>query len=310
MLILPPLTPPLVEARSAGDCAIAHSIGRSPQDNSSSRGADMNFDSLLIRTYNDRLAARGFQEKTRQSYTRFFSIFVSFVRTAFPEWTPFENSQADRHVVQTYGSYLLAEQNKKVATMNIAICAVSRFFSMNGYHYRFKVQQAPPREPIDVISDDEATRLREVCQKISIKHGAMVLLMLNAGLRPQELIDLRLHDVELTRKCISVRSAEGPRNITLSEESMSSLRLWLAERQSYPNSNDVVFVNNSGLPMSMQGLDFVIKSVGQKARLLLSARKLRNTCIKQLIAAGIGMTDVMLFAGYRNVSSLWRHYTG
>ena len=267
----------------------------------------MAFSEQTINKFQQGLLSRGYGDKTRQSYARLVSRFLGFVNDRFPDWKPFVDQSTDRNVVETYNCFLLEQENHKPASANAALSAVARFFSIQGHSRRFKLQQAPKVSTPERLSAEEQAQLHLALAQCSLKHQCIILLFLTAGLRPQELSGLQVADLDLAEGRLLLRRVEAERTILLPDQTCRLLQIWLDEREKLCLGNQPLFANVDGLPISCTGLDFIVKTIGQKARLCLSARTLRNTYIKSLLDSQESLITVVERAGLKNVSSIWRH---
>lgn len=267
----------------------------------------MHFSEQTIDKFERGLLSRGYGPKTRQSYRHLVGKFLGFANERFPDWKPFSNNGADKSVVEKYNHYLREEELKKPATTNAALSAVARFFSIQGHSRHFKLQQAPVCTRPDRLSDEQLEQLQGVLPLCSIKHQSIVTLFLTAGLRPHELRGLQIADLELENSRIRIQQPETARFIPLTDANSQLLQSWLVERERIAVQTNAVFVNSNGLAISTAGLDFIVKTVGQKAKVFLSARILRNTYIKGLLSSGQDLLTVVQSAGLKNVASIWHH---
>ncbi len=267
----------------------------------------MPFSEQAIIKFEHGLISRGYGDKTRQSYRHLVGKFLGFVNDRFPDWKPFTDNGSDKLVVETYNRYMREEEQKKPASTNAALSAVARFFSIQGHSRHFKLQQAPVCARPDRLSDEQLQQLLDLLPDCSVKHQCIVTLFLTAGLRPQELRGLEISDLEIEKNRIQIRQPESQRFIPLTDASCQILRTWLLEREKIAVQTTAVFVNSNGLAISSAGLDFIVKTVGQRARIFLSARILRNTYIKWLLNSGQDLLSVVELAGLKNVASIWHH---
>lgn len=253
------------------------------------------------------LLDRGYNDRTRKSYLSLVSKFAGFVHENFPEWKPFADSKQDKMVVENYNDYLREGQQLKASSTNAALSAVARFFSIEGHSRRFRLQQAPNTAEPEYLSSEEIDQLKGSLHRSSIKHQCIVMLFLAAGLRPQEVSSLHVSDVDLENCHLYVRQAGAERTISLTPGTIELLRKWYSERERSGDANVILFANSDGHGISGAGLDFIVKSVGQQARICLSARLLRNTYIKTLLSDGTDVPTVSRLAGFKNLSSIWRY---
>jgi site-specific recombinase XerD len=101
---------------------------------------------------------------------------------------------------------------------------------------------------IAVFSLEEMSRIAKVVQRENIRDWAIFMLLVDTGLRCQELVNLTLDDLRLDRKEISVVRKGGKRQIVPLKASPGPLKAWLRER---PDFEDCpwVFLSFAGTPV-------------------------------------------------------------
>lgn len=138
---------------------------------------------------------------------------------------------------------------------------------------------------------------------IAIRSQAIVVVLLNTGLRVSELCDLKLGDITLSEKAghIIVKWGKGGkrRQIPLNSDGRRALREWLAVRQS---DTAYVFCSDSGR-MSRQLVQIHLSQLGRAIGIPLSPHLLRHTFGKSLVDAGEPLDRVAMLMGHSNVNT-------
>ncbi len=205
--------------------------------------------------------------------------------------------------------------NLKPATIRRRVAALKTFFDFlaeesNDLSWpnpvRFKRHAGKPekRVPRDLHDDD----LERVWQEISsARDRAWFALMVRAGLRVGEVVDLKLADV------LNPPQAERParirvngkgrkeRIVLLSADAYAVLCAWLAERGESPL--EYIFLNERRQPLSVSGIEWLLKRYGQAAGLRLTPHQLRHTFARQLTEAGMPITSLGKLMGHSQIST-------
>ena len=92
----------------------------------------------------------------------------------------------------------------------------------------------------------------------------MIRLMLNAGLRSSEVLNLKVNDLNWMSGKLSIRQGKGQKDriLWLNEEDLELLQLW---RERHPEQRDLLFTTLQGRPVSDRYLRAMVKRVADKA---------------------------------------------
>jgi integrase len=119
----------------------------------------------------------------------------------------------------------------------------------------------------------ELKHLLEAARKRSARDWAILLLAYRHGLRAVELSALRVRDIDLRSNTIRVQRAKGSLETIqpidgavggqpwLNER--KALKLWLAERETYQDASDYLFVSQKGSELTANALWRLFKTVAE-----------------------------------------------
>jgi len=266
---------------------------------------------LTVSGFAKALELRGYQDRTRQSYSRSLSDFFQFIEKHFPLWQPFQNMVQNRLVERSFTEHLLATKYLSRASTNAAVTAVTRFFSINGHRTNFGVQKmCPPADALSALCHHDMQAIQVALRSCGRKHAALLSTVLGAGLRPRELASLTIKDLVTTGIVgIHVR-ADVDRFVPMEPEYFNHLKLWVDDivaKGRAESGSTLVFANKDGNAISQAGFDYLIKYAGQRCQILLSARILRNTYILTRLQQGVGPVAVAELAGYSNTNFVLKY---
>lgn len=245
----------------------------------------------------------GFKEKSIKTYynelLKFAAWFEENAERKFhpQEITPIDLKQYREHLMQT----------KKPTTVNKAVASLKNFCkwavaqgyieSNPGERIGFvPVQRGLPKW----LDRKEQYRLIRVAEKDSPRNYALVMVMLHAGLRVQEVSDLRLSDVSISERkgTIEVQYSkfDKGRVIPLNKDLREAMLAYLKVRDS---ESKWFFVSQRSEKLSTRAIQHVIADLGYKARIQdLTCHRLRHTFCKNLIDAGVPLDQVAILAGH------------
>lgn len=153
--------------------------------------------------------------------------------------------------------------------------------------------------------------LRAVERTGKVRDLAIVRLLLNTGLRVQELCDLTWKDVAVSERkgLLTVRQGKGEkhRQVPLNQDARDALTAL-----GYPQhtGKETVILQGQRGPLTPRGVQSLLANYGELARLdELSPHALRHTFCKNLIDAGVGLEQVAALAGHESLETTRRYCT-
>lgn len=225
--------------------------------------------------------------------------------------------------IREYRQYLLTVKRAKPATVNQRLAALRSYASWaksvghlqsdptNGVRWANSQTIAPrwldKREEYAVLR--EAERQLNIAGSthtkfLAARDHAIVVLLLNTGLRVSELCGLDLVDVELSERkgSLVVRSGKGgkQRVLPLNAKAREALRSWLELRG---KAGGTLFFDRNGLRMTPSGVNRRLAKLGKRANVDLHAHVLRHTFAKRLVDAGVTLEKVAALLGHSNLNT-------
>jgi integrase/recombinase XerC len=170
----------------------------------------------------------------------------------------------------------------KPATIRRRVAALKTFFDFlaeesgdlswpNPVRFKRHAGKLEKRVPRDIHDDD----IENVWQRISsARDRAWFALMVRAGLRVGEVVDLKLRDVlnqaegERPARLRVCGKGRKERIVLLSADANAVLSAWLAERGE--SLVEYIFLNERRQPLSANGIEWLLKRYGQEVGLPLT----------------------------------------
>ena len=150
--------------------------------------------------------------------------------------------------------------------------------------------------------------LRAVKRAGKSRDLAVVRLLLNTGLRVQELCALMWKDVTLSERkgLLTVRQGKGGerRQVPLNQDAREALTVLGYPRHA---GEEAMILQGQRGPMTSRGVQSLLTRYGPLARLEdLSPHALRHTFCENLIDAGVGLEQVAALAGHESLETTRR----
>lgn len=131
---------------------------------------------------------------------------------------------------------------------------------------------------------------------------AAFYLLWQAGLRLGEVEELRLEDLDLPNRKLTVRQGKGlkDRTVFLTDTTVQSLKKYLAVRGMGPSSHVFLYRNQ---PVHIDLIRSRLKLAGERVGVKVHPHRLRHTCATQLLNAGCRVTSIQKFLGHTRLNS-------
>jgi integron integrase len=153
------------------------------------------------------LRDRGYAYQTEKTYLHWIKRFILFHGKSHPQ-------QMGASHINQFLSYLGGQRNCSPATQRIALNALiylyRKYLQVELEQLSFEKAKQRRRLPV-VLSHSEVQR---ILAQLSGKHLLMVSLLYGAGLRQNELLSLRVKDVDFELSTLMVRSGKGDKDRT------------------------------------------------------------------------------------------------
>ncbi len=268
----------------------------------------------------DRLAQFAQYLERRAPGRRTTLLYVSDVRqfttVIRKPWREITMQDIDRFVDQQRQAGLSA------ATVKRRVAALKVFFDFlaeetgdlgwpNPVRFKRHAGKQPHRLPRD-LKDDEVGQVWAAISNARAR--AWFALLWRAGLRAGELVGLRLEDLlappngAQPARLRVLGKGQKERLVLLTADAYAVLTTWLAARP----ASDVpyIFLNDRGQPLTVNGIEWLLRQYGQQVGLSLTPHQLRHTFARQVTEAGMPITSLSKLLGHAQISTTQIYTTG
>lgn len=213
--------------------------------------------------------------------------------------------------VQDYKVALL-HAGKSSSTVNAILAAIDNFYLAKGIEpAKIKRQDLPVQAPKALEPEEQRRLMKVIAQCKSSRNKAVALVMLHCGLRISEVAGLNIGDVLLSarKRELVVRCGKNtkrrvvPMNTDLAEVMHGYLSSLPQADLELP-----LFTSQKGNRLSVQAIDYIVRSFGNNAGIDFSSHCLRHTCFTRLVRAGVDVVTVAEIAGHSRLETS-RRYT-
>lgn len=139
---------------------------------------------------------------------------------------------------------------------------------------------------------------------------AIILLMVDSGLRLNEVTHLEIGDIYLDDETVCVKSAKNhkKREVPIGSVTLEAISVYLEGRQPYISTNEVLFLKMDGLPITKNAIQQVIKRLEKRLKFPLYPHLLRHTFANTYIRQG-KMNRLQKIMGHSSIDTTIRFYT-
>jgi site-specific recombinase XerC len=248
-----------------------------------------------IEQFKDWLTCQYPTSSTRTHYTSDLVLFFSFAKQP--------SSVITAQTVNKFIAHCL-QKGHAHNTINRRLAAINTF-----YYFLAMTQDQLPVYPVRQrhflpktsplprdIQDADLERLFIALD--NPRDQAMLLIMLDSGLRVGEIHNLSLEDIllEVPPKLKVRGKGDKPRTVYLSPQALSSLQAWLTHR---PITNDqAVFISRNKRRLSVCGIQSILRKSCRKTGLNITCHQFRHTFGRRMAEAGMPVTALQTLLGH------------
>jgi site-specific recombinase XerD len=255
----------------------------------------------------EELQRRNLSKLTAECYLRVVEEFALFYNRPPDQLGPEQ--------IRQYQAHLFADRKLDANTVAQHLSAL-RFFFIKTLKRNWGVEETPyPKRPIrlpDVLSREEVQRLIESAD--SPLHRVWLVMLYATGLRREELVQLKVTDIDSARMLIHVHQGKGneDRDIMLSPRLLEELRQYWHSTNFKPKT--YLFpgggrAHATDVPMSAKSVFHAVKHAAQRAGLKkhVHPHTLRHCFATHLLESGADLRTIQLLLGHADLKTTSRY---
>lgn len=256
----------------------------------------------LRRRMDDAMIVRGFAVRTRETY-------LDVVRGLAKHYRRSPDLITDEEI-QAYLLYLIRERQRSWSTCNIVVHGLRFFYHETLHRDRTTFSIPSPRQPGKLpalLSREEVQRL--IAQASNETHRTMLMTTYAGGLRLNEVLHLRVHDIDSARMTIRVEQGKGgqDRYTVLSARLLDALRAyWRVARPA-----TWLFPGKDGTrPRDPSGLQRAYTLAKRRAGITKPGgiHALRHAFATHLLEAGVDLHTIQRLLGHKSITTTTRYW--
>jgi site-specific recombinase XerD len=261
---------------------------------------------------------------TISAYRDTFRLLLCFAqqRTGTPP-SSLDLGELDAELVAAFLDHLERDRGNSAATRNTRLAAIRSLFGYAAHRHPehaaaiARVLAIPlkraPKKTVAFLNDEAITALLTAPDRstwIGRRDHALLLTMIQTGLRVSELTGLDCADITLTTGAHLHCNGKGrkERVTPLTPQTAAVLRVWLKERAGQPD--EPLFPTSHGRRLSRDSVAWLLAKHATNAAqhhptidAAISPHTLRHTCAMRLLHAGIDTTVIALWLGHESTQT-------
>ncbi|MEP3374696.1 MAG: site-specific tyrosine recombinase/integron integrase [Maribacter dokdonensis] len=238
-----------------------------------------------------KLEIKKYANNTVKSYVSLFEVFINFFNEK-------KLSTINDEDIRLYLQKLVQE-NRSNSYINQSINSIKFYYEIVlGMPNRFYSIDRPRKEKKlpQVISKSEVMKILDNTN--NLKHRCIVGLLYSAGLRRNELINLKLSDIDSNRMLIRIESGKGnkDRYSLLSNQILDDLRIYYKKWR----PKKYIIEGQYGGQYSGQSIAVIVTRAAKKAgiRIRVTPHMLRHSFATHLLEAGVDLRQIQVLLGH------------
>lgn len=286
-------------------------------------------------------SAEGLSDRSLDSYKRTLTQWAEYlgeimvVRITSHEVNAYINYLRTEYVPRRFGGSLLPLSPKTIRNVWITL---SSFFTWANKEYNFPnpMKEVPPprfqKAPVDAFTEDEVRRMLKAClytreadtnvrrkfvmrRPTGNRDQAIILVLLDAGLRASELCSLTIEDIDFKRGKLEIKhgvegGAKGGKGRIVYLGKAASQAVWRSvnQREDKYDPSEPLFTVSRNRPFNPNTLRHMIKSISERANVKNAyPHKFRHTFAITYLRSGGDVFSLQAMLGHNSLEMV-QHY--
>ena len=271
---------------------------------------------------------RGSSPQTIESYRYAFILFLEYMENVGIPSEKMTIANYTRNNIREFLGWLEDVRSNSPATRNYRLAAMKGFVHylkyefpdyLDEYQRILSIPLKKTKQPeISYMKTDGIELLVnqvDLNKKDGLRDYVILLLLYTTGIRVSELIRIRVKDLSLTEPYTMVIHGKGNkgRYVPLLKVAVPHIQKYLSvmKYDCEARYDEPLFKNHMGKPFTRQGINYLLKKYGRKARKIgtayvpedISPHKMRHTAAMELLTAGVDLMYIRDLLGHASVTT-------
>lgn len=246
--------------------------------------------------YLQKLELKRYAQNTVRSYVHCFEAFINYYRDVAVD-------DLNEEDVRSYLSFLIKEERSN-SYLNLSINAIKFYFEvvLEMPNRFYAVERPRPQTKLPkVLSKEEVMAI--IGNTNNLKHECIVSLLYSAGLRRNEVLELKPEDIDGKRMVIKVRSGKGNKDrfTLLSSRLLENLRKYFIKWK----PKNYLFEGPFGKKYSGESISCIVGNAASKAGIKkrVTPHMLRHSFATHLLESGTDLRYIQVLLGHSSTKT-------
>lgn len=268
------------------------------------------------------IGQHNYGRNTIASYRDTFKLLLAFLHASHYKKKNILLSDVGKDCVLQFLKWLTTERNNSASSRNVRLAHLKAFFRYvqqeepmlasqceTVMNIPFEKTQKRPPEYMDEESVSHMLHIVDSESKDGIRHLAILSLLYDSGCRVQELIELKVHDVQFEKGQRIYVHGKGNkyRTIPITASTEKILKKYL---KVFPRGKDeLLFSNKNGNSLTRQGIRYILQKYAVASKEANPSafagsaypHLLRHSKATHLVNAGVNVYNVRDFLGHSSI---------
>lgn len=149
-----------------------------------------------------------------------------------------------------------------------------------------------------------AEQVKQVLAACDLRQRAIILLIVDSGLRRQEVCNLNRSDIDLSTGLVRVKQGKGRKDrVTVigATTKRTLLKYWQTCPNQHPDAPAIQ--TETGERLTGNGLQSILRRLSKSAGVKFSAHALRRTCATLALQGGMDLVSLQAMLGHSDIST-------
>ena len=146
---------------------------------------------------------------------------------------------------------------------------------------------------------------------IELRNKAILELLFSSGIRVNELIQLRLHDIDLVgHECRVMGKGDKERIVLFGSRAQMSIQYYLDNaRMQWRPIDSTLFISSTRQALTTRTIQRIVKNANRyhSSSVEITPHSCRHTCASMLISNGAGIRDIQELLGHSSITTTERY---
>jgi site-specific recombinase XerD len=247
-------------------------------------------------SYLDKLELRKYANNTVKTYVTSFETFINYY--CAKELVAINESDVRKYILK------LVQEDKSNAYINSAINSIKFYYeSVLGMPNRFYEVERPRKEKKlpKVLSKEDVISI--IAHTNNLKHKCIVSLLYSSGIRRNELVNLKITDIDSKRMLIRIDAAKGNKDrfTLLSHSLLKDLREYYKQYKPEKYLVEGLY----GKQYTGQSIGKIVINAAEKAgiKVPVTPHMLRHSFATHLLEAGVDLRQIQVLLGHSSTKT-------